>query len=385
MQPQPAQAVVVPIRSAGGEKVARELRRSFRNTGVTTIGAAGLVAATAVVCVAALSPSIPNSHPREAPSAKTTQDEPAAIEPAPSAPIQNSPVAAPVIPTFPGVPLADRAPLKEAAGGIALEPNLPRSNAPVSIPTPSPAPTPIAETRPTPDRSEACGGSTEGHSPVLNLPLSDVSGSTAVVAAEGSTAAAYAGLMETTLTGPMPCSSVPGGAYHLDGASSFAHTSEVMPALHTFTIAIWFRTSTPGGKLIGYGDAATGASSSYDRHLYLTDDGELVFGVFPSKVKTIQSPASYTDGNWHHAVATLSGSGMRLYVDGSEVAADPSVTRAQADYLGYWRIGYDNLDKWGPTTPGNHHFAGDLRYAQVYPEDLGAADIARLYHATLAT
>jgi hypothetical protein len=151
-----------------------------------------------------------------------------------------------------------------------------------------------------------------------------------------------------------------------------------MAALQTFTLAIWFRTTTPGGKLIGFGNAATGASTSYDRHLYLTDDGAVVFGIFPGVVKTIQSAAGYADGEWHQAVATLSSAGMHLYVDGALVADDPDVTGAQVDYDGYWRIGFDNLAGW-TSAPVNQHYTGDLRFAQVFSEELSAADIAHVY------
>ncbi len=374
LQTQQAQALAVtPVLISGRKQVAREIRRSLRNTGVTTIGAVGLVAATTMVCVSALSPSIPKSHPGEAPAAVTTHKQKAAADPAVSVPLANTPVAAPPIPTYPGVPLVDRVPQKVVAADDA--------------PAQKPLRTKARSLGPssTPDRVDPGMSSPEGHSPVLNLPLSDVAGSMSAAVAEGQPAAAYEGLMETTMAGPMPCPSIAGGAYHLDGSSSFLHTSAVTPALQTFTIAIWFRTSTPGGKLIGYGDAATGASTSYDRHLYLTDQGELVFGVFAGEVRTIQSPAAYTDGNWHHAVATLSNNGMRLYVDGSQVGVDASVTSAQPDYAGYWRIGYDTLEKWGPTTPGNHYYTGDLRCAQIYSEDLGAADIAQLYQTGLST
>ena len=34
-----------------------------------------------------------------------------------------------------------------------------------------------------------------------------------------------------------------------------------------------------GGKIIGFGNAATGLSSSYDRHVYMQNDGKVVFGT----------------------------------------------------------------------------------------------------------
>ena len=56
---------------------------------------------------------------------------------------------------------------------------------------------------------------------------------------------------------------------------------------------------------------------------------------------------------------------MALYVDGERVAYDRTVTTGQS-FAGYWRVGYDRLDNWGPATPSQHAFAGELAYAAVY-------------------
>ncbi|WP_374008680.1 sigma-70 family RNA polymerase sigma factor [Leifsonia sp. LS-T14] len=141
-----------------------------------------------------------------------------------------------------------------------------------------------------------------------------------------------------------------------------------------FSVQIWFRTTAGGGRLIGYSSGAQGLSTYYDRHLFLTDDGRLVFGVFPGAVHTVASTRGYADGDWHQATATLSLQGMSLYVDGERVAHDDAVVSAQ-DFDGYWRVGFDNLDSWGPDTPTQREFTGDLAYAAVYRVALTAEQI----------
>ena len=70
----------------------------------------------------------------------------------------------------------------------------------------------------------------------------------------------------------------------------------------------WFKTTTNrGGKIIGFGNSQTGNSGSYDRHVYMQDDGRLVFGVWTGQTNTITTPSAYNDGDWHHVVATQSG------------------------------------------------------------------------------
>jgi len=146
------------------------------------------------------------------------------------------------------------------------------------------------------------------------------------------------------------------------------------PATDVFTVQVWFRNHTGGGRLLGYSSDVSGASWAYDRHLFLADDGRVVFGVFPGAVHTVSSEASYADGRWHQATASLSGDGMALYVDGHRVAADSTVTSGH-DFAGYWRIGADNLDNWGPDTPSTRAFAGTLAFAAVYRTALTAEQI----------
>ncbi|MGP9745367.1 PKD domain-containing protein [Brachybacterium sp. AOP29-B2-41] len=166
------------------------------------------------------------------------------------------------------------------------------------------------------------------------------------------------------------------GRSDLSGTSSGRLASSTRAAVGAeFSTELWFRTSTGrGGKLIGYGDASSGNSGSYDRHVYMRNDGRLVFGVHPGEVRTVRSPEAYDDGQWHHAVATLGAAGQQLYVDGQLVASDASTISAQP-YSGYWRLGGDNLSGW-PNRPSSDYFSGSLDEVAVYDRALTAAEIS---------
>ena len=131
---------------------------------------------------------------------------------------------------------------------------------------------------------------------------------------------------------------------------------------------------------MGFGNAATGASATYDRHLYMTNAGQLVFGVYAGANRVITSPSSYRDGQWHQAVATLSSAGMRLYLDGSLVASDASVTTARAVSGSYLRVGYDNITGW-PSVPTSRFFAGTLDEAALFLTALTPAQVSDQYEA----
>ncbi len=171
------------------------------------------------------------------------------------------------------------------------------------------------------------------------------------------------------------------GSLSLPGTSgSYVSTATLSTGPNTFSLSAWFKTTTTsGGMLVGFGNAQTGVSSTYDRHIYMTNAGNIVFGVYPNYVVAIQSPLTYNDGNWHQVVATLSSAGMYLYIDGGLVASN-STTTGQG-FNGYWRLGGDNLAGW-PNRPSSDYFSGNLSDVAVYPSALDATQVASIARAT---
>ena len=169
-----------------------------------------------------------------------------------------------------------------------------------------------------------------------------------------------------------------------DTAASFdgtgegrASTQTSAPGPNVFSLETWFRTSsTSGGKLVGYGNQATGDSWNYDRHLYLDESGRLRFGVWTGDMSTVESATGFNDGHWHHVVASLSAQGLALYVDGQLADSRSDVTAGQP-YDGYWRIGGDS--SWA----GANYFAGDIDDVAIYPAALSGATVAE--HYTMGT
>lgn len=164
------------------------------------------------------------------------------------------------------------------------------------------------------------------------------------------------------------------------GGNSWGYVSSTSTApVADYSTELWFKTTTSrGGKLIGYGNSRTGQSGSYDRHVYMRNDGRLSFGVNPpGGGTTITSAQGYNDGRWHHVVSTLGTSGMRLFVDGALVANDATVTRGEP-YTGYWRVGGDNLSNW-PGIPSSSYFSGSIDDVSVYPSALTLAQVQHHY------
>ncbi|WP_316302104.1 PKD domain-containing protein [Clavibacter michiganensis] len=147
----------------------------------------------------------------------------------------------------------------------------------------------------------------------------------------------------------------------------------------SYSLEMWFQTTTTrGGKLIGFGDNADpfNFSGSYDRHVYMQDDGRLQFGTWTGQTNLASSPRAYNDGQWHHMVASQGSDGLKLYVDGDLVGQNGQ-TQAQG-YDGYWRIGGDNT--WGSSSGT---FEGRMDEVAVYPTVLAPTTVAT--HFSLGT
>jgi Concanavalin A-like lectin/glucanases superfamily len=228
--------------------------------------------------------------------------------------------------------------------------------------------------------------------PSFFWPLND-SGSTANDATSNNTDGTYTGGVTQGAAGPLTGST----ATSFDGQSGGVFAQSQVSGSQNFSIEGWFKTTAnTGGVIMGFGNSQTGMSSSYDRHLYMMNDGQLVFGVWNNATETVESADTYNDGQWHYFVASYNQSAsnpnMALYVDGQLVGTTSS-SAAQV-YNGFWRIGGDNLNGWnldpwgsnseGTTEPISYYFQGTIADVAVYPTALSAAQVQAHFAAGLA-
>ncbi len=157
-----------------------------------------------------------------------------------------------------------------------------------------------------------------------------------------------------------------GGTVTTDGPATWAPT--------TTALELWFRTTTrTGGRLAGFSSALTGTSVAFDRHLYMDDGGQLLWGVYDGGPRVAWTPLAYNDGSWHHVVAEWGSDGLVVRVDGVASGQAPGtrpVTSAAA-YTGWWRVGPDSLYAW-PQEPTATSFRGDVADLAVYDRPLSA-------------
>jgi Concanavalin A-like lectin/glucanases superfamily len=170
-------------------------------------------------------------------------------------------------------------------------------------------------------------------------------------------------------------------AVTLDGSSQYMTTSNQVTGPNFFTLEFWFKsTSSNGGYLMGFGDAASGASTNLDRLVYMQSSGQLTFAVKPGgSYDTLTTTSSYNDGSWHHVAASLGSAGMAVYVDGVKQGSNTGVTTG-GSYSGYWRMGYDNISGL-PSAPSSNYVAASICEARVYTRQLSDSEVQDDYTA----
>ena len=230
-----------------------------------------------------------------------------------------------------------------------------------------------AWTSPTP--TDGYAQAVTGSSPDFYWRLNETSGSTVA----DSSSAGQDGSIVTgvSLTSGGSPASTPVRDATFNGSSGLVVAKEAWNNPKTYSTEAWFKTTTTrGGKIIGFGNATTGLSTSYDREVVMLNNGRLQFGTNGAVRTLAATTTSFNNGQWHHVVATQGADGMKLYVDGV-LSASAAATDAQS-YTGYWRLGGDR--NYGNTT--SSYFAGEIDEVAVYPTALTGAQVRAHYEAT---
>lgn len=208
--------------------------------------------------------------------------------------------------------------------------------------------------------TDVYGAAVSTDKPDLYWRLNETAAGTIVDSASGGTTGNLAG----TVTRGQTSAIGTGTATTFNGTTALVVAQEPWTAPTTYSAELWFKTtSNKGGTLIGFGNATSGLSTQYDRHVIMQSDGRVQFGSGQPQT-TLVTPTAYNDGQWHHVVATQGADGMRLWLD-TQLVGSNSMAGSE-NYRGYWRIGADRT--WGSTS--SNYIAGTLDEVAVYPSVL---------------
>ncbi len=227
-------------------------------------------------------------------------------------------------------------------------------------------------TWPTTLPADSYGAAVAAAKPDLYWRLDEASGTTAL---DASTTGQDGSILGGVTPGGLSAIGT-GTSMSFNGSNGLVASKEQRTNPTTYSTELWFKTSTTrGGKLVGFGNAASGTSSSYDRHVCLLNNGKLQFGAYDGAQQKVETSSAYNDGQWHYLVATQGADGMKLYVDSTLVGTNPAV--GAQNYAGYWRIGGDKC--WGGAT--STYLNGSIDEVAVYPSVLTQATIDAHYAA----
>ncbi len=243
---------------------------------------------------------------------------------------------------------------------------------------------PLGNTTPGPVTSVSVTGNgtyrpaVKADGPTVQWPLDEAAGPSAADISGGNRPGTYSG--GVTYRTASPVNAPDGVGVTFNGSTGNLRTTTAVAAPSTYSAELWFRTTTTtGGRLVGFGNAATGLSSTYDRQVYMLNTGQLNFGTYSGGFTTITSANRYNDGRWHQLVATQGSAGMVLYVDGTAVAANAKTTNQAM--TGYWRVGGDNLAAW-PNRPTSNYFAGSVDEVALWTTALTAGQVRTHFDAS---
>ena len=229
---------------------------------------------------------------------------------------------------------------------------------------------------PAASRPDAYGTAVVGDRPAIYWPLSDSAGSTTAADQSGNRNNGDASASGITFGTPSPVETSSGSGIRIAGGPIVSTQPQGAP--NVYSEALWFNTtSSAGGLLATFGDGATGHNGDQDRGVWMTPSGQIEFGVWTGQAVTIRSPGSYIDGKWHFVVATQGADGMHLYLDGQQVASDP--TNVAQNYMGYWQLGGISND-WPDSS--RSPFNGSLSDAAMFNSELTLSQIQKEYSAS---
>jgi len=158
-----------------------------------------------------------------------------------------------------------------------------------------------------------------------------------------------------------------GQGYDFDGA--YIETSnQLFSDTTNFTISCWGKINQENGNMVIYQERQDAAHSV--SFYYKSADNVIQLFVgngtdYDSTSYSWDATAHY--GEWHHFVGTFNAGVVNLYLDGSNVVNDDTLTVDFADLIGSW--GKDNLNSWN----------GTLDEIQIFSESLSADEVQALY------
>ena len=180
----------------------------------------------------------------------------------------------------------------------------------------------------------------------------------------------------------------------LDGANEYIRVGDVselqFDRTDAFSVSLWFKTtSTATMVLWAKREQQTSSPYTYRGYSLTLRSADIKFDLVSTNpgnyvsIRGTKTAGQYSDGDWHHVVATFDGSstaaGCALYIDGS-----PMTIVVDGDVLSTTLINSQPFN-WGvrgggPGSTLSKFFNGNLDEGSVWTRELSAGEVTELYN-----
>ena len=169
-----------------------------------------------------------------------------------------------------------------------------------------------------------------------------------------------------------------------NGASSYAGLPENYPfsMASTFTISVWFKTTSDGIILSNENNAVASSAGCYSPTLFVTTTGDLAGGDWVGS-QPFDTNYFVANGKWNLVTITQTPSEQILYLNGNEIATKSGTPQSCSPT--YWFVGNGHSGWAGTdTSTSNFYFNGYISNLQFYNQVFSPSKVALLYDEGLA-
>ncbi|WP_258024269.1 LamG-like jellyroll fold domain-containing protein [Streptomyces bambusae] len=169
-------------------------------------------------------------------------------------------------------------------------------------------------------------------------------------------------------------------AVSFNGTTSYVELPEAtLSPSKLLSVELWFKTSTPGGVLLGFQNRPLTEGHWIFNPVLVVDSAGHLRGSFEKtgggSAGQMTSPDPVTDNTWHHAVLTSTGTGQTLYLDGQSVGSTTGPVEHAGKTYTYLGAGHTATEWDGMPGLGVRHFNGLMDDVAVYHRALDAGTV----------
>ena len=168
-----------------------------------------------------------------------------------------------------------------------------------------------------------------------------------------------------------------------NGVNSSENLSENYPfsTSSSFTVSVWFKTTSDGTVLWNGNSEDANSSSCYSPIIYVNTNGDLAGGDWVNS-QPFDTNYFVANGKWTSVTVVQTPSQQTLYINGTQVATYSG--SPQTCSPSYWIIGDGKTSGWNNAPNGVFDFKGYISNVQFYNQVFSSSKVALLYDEGLA-